>query len=140
MTVVVVAVDGTAACHRAALAAPVVFPDSRFVVATVVDRPGPIGIPGSERAAVWEATRSIALDSARRVAEEESDAIGPRASPLVLSGEPVGELCALARRVGASAVVVGSIGGRAMQGLRGPCVGTDLLERAPCAVIDLGGP
>lgn len=138
MSVVIVAVDGTEACHRAALAAPVVFPDSSFVVATVVDRPGPLGIPGSERAAVWAATRSIAMDSARRVAMDESAAIGDRARPVVLSGEPVGELCGLARQLRASAMIVGSVGGRAMQAIRGLSVGTELLRQAPCAVVDLG--
>lgn len=74
MSVVIVAVDGSEACHRAALAAAVVFPNSTFVVAAVVERPAPVGAPTSDRAVVWKATWTIAMDMARRVAVSESDA------------------------------------------------------------------
>lgn len=139
MSVVIVAVDGTKACDRAAVAAAGMFPECEIVVTTVVARAGPAGSsPPSDRTAVWAATHQIATDVARGVVRRACEAVGSRARPVVLDGEPVTELCALAEREQAAALVVGSVGGHALDMLRGPSVGAELIDAAPCAVVDLG--
>lgn len=139
MSVVIVAVDGTEAADRAAAVAHDLFPRSELIVATVV-RPVPTGPPSSESAIVRRATRLLGLDLAGALVRRLGSVLGDRARVLVLTGEPVEALCALARQEHAAAIVVGAVGGHRLDPLLGPSVGSALVAHAPCAIVELGAP
>jgi nucleotide-binding universal stress UspA family protein len=104
-----------------------------------VVRPG----AGAHAAAIPSPVRSASCDIERQAATEVVEAacaqLGPHAWPALLAGEPVTELCDLARRSNADVIVVGSLGaGPLAAALGGGSVGADLRTRAPCSVVELG--
>jgi nucleotide-binding universal stress UspA family protein len=137
VTVVIVATNDSPACRRAVERVGEIFAGSTVVVATVV-RPGagphsaPIPSPG--RAATCDIERQSAMEAVETACEQ----IGPRAWPALLSGEPVAELCDLARRSNAAVIVVGSLGAGPLAAALGGSVGAELRARAPCSVVELG--
>lgn len=127
MRTVVVATSGSAACRRAVAELPAVFGGADLLVATAV--------PGAdEEDGVRAALDAIAIDAARSLLARTCADLGPGTRAVLVRGDPVDGLCAVARDAGAQVIVVGSLGG----GLGGG-VGAALLRQAPCAVVELGG-
>jgi nucleotide-binding universal stress UspA family protein len=137
VTVVIVATNDSPACRRAVERVGEIFAGSTVVVATVV-RPGAgphsAPIPSPVRAATCDIERQSAMEAVETACEQ----IGPRAWPALLSGEPVAELCDLARRSNAAVIVVGSLGAGPLAAALGGSVGAELRARAPCSVVELG--
>lgn len=138
MSVVVVATNGSPACRRAVERAAELFETSELVVAMVVPT-GPVRCDGSDIAVVRVAANQIAVDSAAQTVAESCEGLGTRARPVVLGGDPSTALCAMARAEGAEAIVVGSLGSGPLAAALCGSIGAELLERAPCSVIELGG-
>lgn len=137
MSVVIVATNDSPACRRAVERVGEIFAGSTVVVATVVRSgagPHAAPIPSPVRAASCDIERQTAME----VVEAACEQLGPRAWPALLAGEPVTELCDLARRSNADVIVVGSLGAGPLAAALGGSVGAELRTRAPCSVVELG--
>ena len=137
MSVVIVAINDSASCRRAVDRAATLFDDADVIVATVV-RGCPIEPEREAAGAVRAATREIAFGAATDAVADACRTIGPRARGLILSGEPVEELCGLAVAEQAEAIVVGSLDDGPLAGALGGSIGADLQRAAPCSVVELG--
>lgn len=136
MTTVIVAVDGSDACDRAAAAAARLFADCDLIVASVVPPwPDPAT---SDSAGVRHACQRIALDVAKSATARARDAVGGAGRIEILEGEPIEMLTALVVTEDADVLVLGRIRSGPVRSLLGSSIGSELARIAPCTVLALG--
>lgn len=141
MSGVIFATNGSAACRRATHRASGMFRDSELLVTMAVPGSGSCLRRGERDgcSSIRHAAHTIAVDFAHEVVTWACDVLEPSTLGVVVHGDPCVEICDLALASGAQAIVVGSLDRTPVRRvLSSNSIAGDLLDQAPCTVIELG--